>query len=142
MTQSGLAVFIGLNSTSIDRLVERYSNPHKDIPETLEALRSKGLAIRSVPNGTGGKPVGFIPAELCEAIIWHYMTEAKQVSDEVRAKARYSYRKFATVGIKAWILQVTGFKSNEGQDIAGMLQTIMTQMSEMKQLTAGFSICA
>lgn len=136
MSLSGISTLTGVNIASVFSIVNTYNNLGKLPSEALEDLRAKGFLILDVPVDNGrGKPVKFIPAEVCEAIVWYYANEAKRVSPEVQAKARYSYRQFATIGIKTWILQVTGFKSNSGQDIAPMLQTILNQMQEVKDLS-------
>lgn len=111
MSQLGLAVFNGVAESTLRALATSFSNSGKLPSETLEALRFKGLQIVDVP-GLPGKPVKFIPAELCEAITFYYAFEAQRVSPEVRDHARKSYRKFAAIGIKTWILEVTGYTPN------------------------------
>lgn len=136
MSLSGISSLTSVAISTISSLVSTYMNFGKLPSETLEDLRNKGFRISDVPVGNGsGKPVKFIPAEVCEAIIWYYANEAKRVSPEVQATARYSYRKFAAIGIKTWILQVTGFKSNDGQDLSGKLDWIISQLDEVKELS-------
>jgi len=139
MSALGLATLTGVHPTTIDGMVKAFNIPGKLPSETLEEARNhhaaRGIAIRSVPNPNGGKPVNFIPAEICSDIVHYYAFEANRISSEVRAQAKYAYRQFAAIGIKTWILQVTGFKSNSGQDIAPMLQTILNQMQEVRDLS-------
>lgn len=140
MSQLGLSVFTGVAESTLRALVTSYSNSGKLPSETLEAARDKGLQIADVP-GLPGKPVKFIPAELCEAMTFYYAFEAKRVTAEAQAKARFSYRKFAAIGIKTWILQVTGYKpnsstatfeSNQGQ-LVEALQYIVAEMKDLRQ---------
>jgi len=139
MSALGLSVLCGVHSTAIDGLVKAYKNLSKLPSAKLEALRDKGYNIRAVPaadvEGGRGKDTNFIPAELCAVIIRYYAFESKNVTTSVKTKAEYAFDQFSTIGIKTWILQITGFKSSHGQDIAPMLQTILNQMQEVRDLS-------
>lgn len=81
MSLSGISALTRVAISSISSLVSAYMNFGKLPSEALEDLRAKGFCISDVPVGDGsGKPVKFIPAEVCEAIIWYYANEAKRVS--------------------------------------------------------------
>lgn len=136
MSLSGLSAMTGTDLAGVARLIESYRNLSKLPSEQLETLRSKGLQICDVP-GLPGKPVKFIPAELCAAVIEYYALDAKRVSPEVRAIALANMRLFNKVGMKMFILNQVGYKvtSPEQQDISQMLSHIVKEMSEMKELT-------
>ena len=138
MSALGVATLSGVSSASIDALVKAFGIPGKLPSEALEEARNHhtatGLTIQAVPNPNGGKPVSFIPAEICADLIHYYAFEATRISPEVKAKAKYAYRQFAAIGIKTWILQITGFKSSKGNDLVPVLQNILAEMREIRQL--------
>lgn len=139
MSRAGLAALTGVNPSALTHLLTAYDNMHKLPSKTLEAIRDKGLKTLTIPASDvedgRGKDTVFIPAELCAAIIKYYAFESKSITVAVKDKAEYAFDQFATIGIKTWILQVTGFKSSSGQDIAPMLQTILNQMQEVRDLS-------
>ncbi len=138
MSLSGLQVMAPVNISTLSRLVEDYSNLHKLPTEGLETLRSNGLSILDVAQERGGKPVKFIPAELCYEIISYYALDAKKVSEEVRQVAIDNMKACGAVGMKMFILNQVGYKVSlptPQPDISGMLSTIVAKMEEMTELT-------
>ncbi len=136
MSLSGLACMTHEHIGTLGRLIEAYTNSQKLPSEALESLRSNGLDIRNIP-GTQGKPVKFIPAEVCAVIIEYYAFEASRIRPEVRATALANFRLIASAGMRLFILNQVGYKvtNPEQTDIAGMLSTILSEMNEMKALT-------
>ena len=136
MSISGLQVLTGTAYTPLRNIVNGYSDHSKMPSERLEDLRNKGIAITPVEIERKGRPVTFIPAEVCMAILEYYSFEAKNISSEVRQVARQNYKDIATVGMKVYILHQVGYKlaSPEQQDLAPMLTNILAEMKEMKQL--------
>lgn len=140
----GLSVFTGVAMNSIVVLLETYDNYNKLPSEALETLRGEGLKTTTVPashiEGGRGKDTKFIPAELCEAITYHYAFESKRVSDKVKDHARKSYRKFAAIGIKTWILQVPGFQPTPVQtpDLMPLLTNILSELQATRQMRMSY----
>lgn len=143
ISQMGLATFNGVGMTAIKKVLDAYINFTKLPSETIEAARSKGLTIYTIPNPNYGKDVRFIPAELCEAVTFYYAFESEHISKDARDHARKSYRKFAAIGIKTWILQVTGYHlapttdpvldSEAVRELGTVLKHLLGEVKELRQ---------
>lgn len=137
MSLSGLAVMCPVALSSIAKLVNDYSNNAPLPSESLEALRSEGLAITEVAQERGGKPVKFIPAELCAAIVEYFALDNKRINEDVRSKCQTTLRLFNRVGVKMYILNQVGYKviSPDQKSDSDRLDFIISEMREMKELT-------
>lgn len=134
MSLSGLHVLTSVALSNIAKLVSDYINNCKLPTDELEALRSEGLAITDVPLPNGGKPIKFIPAKICAAIITYYACESKRVSPEVKAKATDALSKFAAIGIETWILKVTGYaEAQDNKQVLLLLQQVMLEVQKQSQ---------
>lgn len=137
MSLSGLNVMVPCSLRALADITEAYSNSRKLPSRGLEDLRSKGLAIVDVAQERGGKPVKFIPAELCYEIISYYALEARKISDDVRKVAITNMKACGSVGMKMFILNQVGYKvaSPEQKSDSDRLDFIISEMREMKELT-------
>lgn len=101
MSQSGLARFCGVGEAKIRQILESIARLSVT-SECLKPFAGKDLSF-ALQMPTGGT-VNVIPSDLCAAFCEYYAFESK-ASNET---ARFSYRKFAKLGIDSWIRLATG----------------------------------
>lgn len=110
MSQSGLAKLCGVTRQAIDKLLNSLST--SDCPEFLKPLQGKELTVttslKQYKNAT------IVKDEVCAVILEWYAFESQRPNDT----ARYSYRKFAKLGIRSWIQTITGWESQQNQALA------------------------
>jgi hypothetical protein len=131
MSQRGLARLCGVSHTTIQKLFDCFGLATWQAPESLKALpnKSEWVATKS-PNGAE-----VIPSNVCAGIIAYYAYESKVANPT----AKYSFQKFAQVGIDSWIKQVTGYaKESRDDKILDCLQKLMYDMDELKAKTQAY----
>ena len=110
MSQSGLAKLCGVTRQAIDKLLNSLST--SDCPEFLKPLQGKELTVttslKQYKNAT------IVKDEVCAVILEWYAFESQRPNDT----ARYSYRKFAKLGIRSWIQTITRWESQQNQALA------------------------
>lgn len=141
MSQTGLAVFIGIQRYALQQLLiklDSATDANTDIPETLKPFIHKDseLPIEGYNNAR------IIPSDLCAAIVEYYAFESTRISNEVKQQALFSYRKFAAKGIHDWICESVGLiEENEiapsphlTQQLQEMMQTMILKLDNIERL--------
>jgi hypothetical protein len=99
MSISGLARFCGVSQSTMSDLISRLTH-RQNVPEILQELMGQEL----VAIGCFENNAKVYKSELCAVVCEYYAYESKAANET----AKYSYRKFAKLGIDSWIRQVTG----------------------------------
>ena len=105
MSQSGLARLCGVSRQAVDKLIESVST--SKCPEFLEPLQGNVLTLATSVNQF--KNATILKDEVCATLLEWYGFESQRTNDA----AKYSYRKFAKLGIRSWIQGITGWQPQE-----------------------------
>ena len=137
MSISGLAKLCGIGrpglSDTLNRLSEPSSTVSKSSPKSLESLRGKVFNLSVV--GVNGAKI--IPSQVCARIIRYYAYESS-VQNEV---AKFSFEKFADMGMDLWIKQVTGFSNTSGianQEVVNLLRVLDEKVTTLTEITTEY----
>jgi hypothetical protein len=101
MSISGLARLCGIDRRAISRLLKRIHGT-KLRSEWLKSFLGKDLCLGL--NSVSGAKI--IHGEACVAIIGYYAFEARYKTKA----AEYAFKKFAYMGLEAWIQSITGWQ--------------------------------
>lgn len=127
----------GMSIAGLARLCDvSKSTMHKQVDRRLRSLLStenSGFQASAdeeinVPAFAAAKGARIVPDDVCAEIIEHYAFESEHKTE----KALFSYRKFARIGIRTWIHQVTGYA--QSQDLARLAETMNLLLQEVKEL--------
>lgn len=110
MSQSGLAKLCGVSRQAIDKLIDSLST--SSCPDFLKPLQSQELMLAKSVNQF--KNATIIKDEVCATILEWYAFESQRPNDT----ARYSYRKFAKMGVRSWIQNITGWQPEQSKALA------------------------
>ncbi|MEG4838314.1 hypothetical protein [Microcoleus sp. B9-D4] len=110
MSQAGLARLCGVTRQAIDKLINSVST--SDCPDFLKPLQGKELivttSVKQFKNAT------IVKDEVCAIVLEWYAFESQRPNDT----ARYSYRRFAKLGVRSWIQTITGWQPQETKALA------------------------
>jgi hypothetical protein len=101
MSESGLARICKVNHKAIQRILRKLPLATSKLSECLEPFRGKPFELRL----RGENNERIIRSDVCAAIIEYYAFESRRKP----AEALFAYRKFAKMGIEAWIQSITGW---------------------------------
>ena len=113
MSQRGLARFCGVDEKSVRNLGADLLEG-KTASEWLESCLDKELYLRSEEH-TGN--VKIIRSEVCAAIIQHFAFAG-------RGEAKFALKKFAAIGINAWLQQVNHWQQPAQESLAGVFELL------------------
>jgi hypothetical protein len=135
MSESGLARLCGIARASLQQKIREVS-AGKSTSEALKGFAGRDFNLQANQK-IDGSQVNFrlYPSDFCAAIIEHYTFETRTKHET----ARYSYRKFAKMGIDAWIQGITGWKNDDpvfGESDRGFDH--IQERGELFELTVGF----
>ena len=105
MSQSGLARLCGVSRQAVDKLIESVSTT--SCPDFLKPLQGMVLTLATSVNEF--KNATILKDEVCATLLEWYGFESQRPNDT----AKYSYRKFAKLGIRSWIQGITGWQPQE-----------------------------
>jgi hypothetical protein len=130
MSESGLARLCGIARASLQQKIREVS-AGKSTSEALKGFAGRDFNLQANQK-IDGSQVNFrlYPSDFCAAIIEHYTFETRTKHET----ARYSYRKFAKMGIDAWIQGITGWK-NDDPDAPKIITNIRFKTHHINQLT-------
>ncbi len=132
MSHRGLFKFVGIPRTTGQRLIGVLDKPaqHK-FPESLERWNAVSIFHDNITGSNDAKGAHIIKAEFC-ADFCSYIAYEYNGGNKI---ARYSLKKFAAIGIKTFIQELSGFKtvspSSEINQILSILGGMQTQISDM-----------
>jgi hypothetical protein len=132
ISESGVARLCDVSQQAISKLLDRLVTT-KQPPKSLEALAGKDLRLQLDLGNRVGKAhtrLVWLSSEVAAAIIEYYAFESPRKTDI----ARYSYRKFAKLGVNAWIQGITGWK-NDDSDQPKIITNIRFKTHHINQLT-------
>lgn len=124
---SGLARLCGVERQGISQNVVNPLNTGatKKAPKSLEALQDKVFS----PQLEGSDGAKVIDSAAAAEIIAYYAYESKAANDV----ARYSLKKFATIGIDTWIKQITGYaEAQDNGQVLDLLRQLMTKVESLE----------
>lgn len=134
MSQTGLAKFVGLPATSLQRLLESFGLATQTESD-LDVLASFQLGIycENLVGMNQRAPTRIIKADFCGELCAYVAYEYKG-GNKI---ARYSLKRFASSGIQNFIQKVTGHQKIEGQSenltlIVSMLRDLTKDVGEMR----------
>ncbi|MCL1465949.1 P63C domain-containing protein [Argonema galeatum] len=102
MSQSGLARLCDVAQQTINVLLQDLATGQAR-SECLEPFAGKDLWLKE----RGLDQAKVVKDEICAAIIEYYAFEARKTTE----KALFAYRKFAKMGVRAWIQEITGWEN-------------------------------
>jgi hypothetical protein len=111
MSESGLAVLCGVSHQSINKLLRSLVATNGEVNSLKARLDGKvWLQPRSLSALERGKitNLSIVRSKACAAVVEHYAFESKYRTQE----AVFAYRKFAELGITAWIQEMTDWRGN------------------------------
>jgi hypothetical protein len=108
MSISGLARLCGIDRRAISRLLKRIHGT-KLRSEWLKSFLGKDLCLGL--NSVSGAKI--IHGEACVAIIGYYAFEARYKTKA----AEYAFKKFAYMGLEAWIQSITGWQPQASPEL-------------------------
>lgn len=123
VSQNGLSRLCGVSREPIYSILNSLEEgAGKQPPKQLETLRgklSKGLV----------SGVRIVPSQVASRIVRYYAYESKVANDT----AKFSYDKFAEIGMDSWIKQVVGYAESASEDkLLGMMQELMAEVKELR----------
>jgi hypothetical protein len=131
MSISGLAELCGVpHSTLHQRLLYKLSQEKTTwkAPKCLE--RFQGRVYSKVLIGDNpGNPARIVVDDVCAAVIEYYAFDSKAANDT----ALYSFRKFASKGIRSWIKEVTGYaQEGDNGQVLDLVQQVLTKVEKLQ----------
>lgn len=110
MSQSGLARLCGVDEGAVRKLLKSVRTSSSD--KFLEPLWGMELALRTSCRQFNNAII--LKDEVCVLILEWYAFESQRPNDT----AKYSYRKFAKLGIRSWIQGITEWKPQDTKVLA------------------------
>jgi hypothetical protein len=132
ISESGVARLCNVSQQAISKLLDRLVTTKRP-PESLKAFAGKDLRLQLKLDKRVGKAytrLAWLSSEAAAAIIEYYAWESPRKTEE----ALYSYRKFATKGIEAWIQGITGWK-NDDPDAPKIITNIRFKTHDINHIT-------
>jgi len=111
MSESGLAVLCGVSHQAINKLLRSLVATNNEINHLKTRLDGKiWLQPRGLSALERGKitHLAIVRAKACAAVVEHYAFESRYRTED----ATFAYRKFAELGITAWIQEITEWHGN------------------------------
>ena len=111
MSESGLAVLCGVSHQAINKLLRSLVATNNEINHLKTRLDGKiWLQPRGLSALERGKitHLAIVRAKACAAVVEHYAFESRYRTED----ATFAYRKFAELGITAWIQEMTDWRGN------------------------------
>ena len=111
MSESGLAVLCGVSHQAINKLLRSLVATNSDLNHLKTRLDGKiWLQPRGLSALERGKitNLAIVRAKACAAVVEHYAFESRYRTED----ATFAYRKFAELGITAWIQEMTDWRGN------------------------------
>ena len=111
MSESGLAVLCGVSQQSINKLLRSLvttNDEQNNLKARLDGkiwLQPRGLSALERGKITN---LAIVRAKACAAVVEHYAFESKYRTED----AAFAYRRFAELGITAWIQEATEWHGN------------------------------
>jgi hypothetical protein len=110
MSESGLARLCGVSHQAINKLLQT-SVATLSPSKCLEALFGRNFRLQLCPELKGLDNAKVVRSEFCSKIIEYYAFESKHKTKE----AMFAFRKFAEIGIRCWIQEITGWQHSVPQ---------------------------
>jgi hypothetical protein len=117
MSISGLARLCGVSETSIRSFLKRNEVRTLEAKKRLEVFQAKDFQFEP----SWWKTIRIVSSDICGRVIEHYAYESKQ---KRTAEALYAYRKFAQMGINAWIQDITGWQIPQSIPLEPTLENV------------------
>ena len=111
MSESGLAVLCGVSQQSVNKLLRSLVTTNGETNALKARLDGKiWLQPRGLSALERGKitNLAIVRAKACAAVVEHYAFESRYRTED----ATFAYRKFAELGITAWIQEMTEWRGN------------------------------
>ena len=111
MSESGLAVLCGVSHQAINKLLRSLVATNSELNHLKTRLDGKiWLQPRGLSALERGKitHLAIVRAKACAAVVEHYAFESRYRTED----ATFAYRKFAELGITAWIQEMTDWRGN------------------------------
>ena len=111
MSESGLAVLCGVSQQAINKLLRSLvttNDEQNNLKARLDGkiwLQPRGLSALERGKITN---LAIVRAKACAAVVEHYAFESRYRTED----ATFAYRKFAELGITAWIQEITEWHGN------------------------------
>ena len=111
MSESGLAVLCGVSQQAINKLLRSLvttNDEQNNLKVRLDGkiwLQPRGLSALERGKITN---LAIVRAKACAAVVEHYAFESRYRTED----ATFAYRKFAELGITAWIQEITEWHGN------------------------------
>ena len=111
MSESGLAVLCGVSQQAINKLLRSLvttNDEQNNLKARLDGkiwLQPRGLSALERGKITN---LAIVRAKACAAVVEHYAFESRYRTED----ATFAYRKFAELGITAWIQEITDWHGN------------------------------
>ena len=103
MSESGLARLCGVAPQTVNELLQNWVTG-KRRSECLKALPDRDIWLQ----GKGLDNAKVVKDQVCAAVIEYYAFESRNRND----KALFAFRKFAAIGMRAWIQATTEWGSD------------------------------
>jgi transcriptional regulator with XRE-family HTH domain len=104
MSQSGLAKLCGVNQQAVNQLLKSVTT--SSCPEFLKPLQGKDLTVTT--SFSKFQNVRVVKDSVCALILEWYAFESQRPTE----KARQAFRQFASLGIRVWIQEITGWSNS------------------------------
>ena len=128
LSQNGLALLCGIDEKSIRKLLDKL-NSGSDF-ELIESLRHiPGKDLWYVTDAQNNAKV--VKAEYAAKVIEYYAFESKASNNT----AKYSFRKFATMGIEKWIKEITGYEEKQLSTTDDLLKQLLLKFDGLEKET-------
>lgn len=109
MSQSGLARLCGVQPHAVNQLLNSVIT--SSCPEFLKPLQGKDLTV--ITSFTEFQNASIVKDSVCALILEWYAFESQRPSE----KARQAFRQFASLGIRGWIQEITGWSNSTAPEI-------------------------
>ena len=126
LSQNGLAILCGIDEKTIRKLLNKLST-ETEVIETLKSLQGKEFWF-GLDAENNAKVV---KSEYAAKIIEYYAFDSKAANNT----AKYSFRKFATIGIEKWIKEITGYKETKLSSTDELLGQLLLKFEGLEKET-------
>jgi hypothetical protein len=126
MSESGLARLCGVTHQGISHLLQDLA-ANKVPSECLKLFSGEDLLLQT----KGLKNAKVLKDQVCAAVIEYYAFESRNKND----KALFAFRKFAAIGMRAWIQATTGWQPEQELPLRRVVRTpLSTSRKHQAQL--------
>jgi hypothetical protein len=133
MSIKGLARVCGITPQPLRVLLE---NTEKGIGRVELLIPYSGKVFIS-KEGEADDDARVISSAVCASVIEYYAFESRNAANDT---ARQTFRKFASIGIDAWIKQITEFaKDNKDDEILAALRVLTTKVDELTAISTKYN---